>query len=41
MQEDVTAMAEGKKRSGGPEVEDRGIKCFLVELPETCPCAGA
>ena len=42
IQEDVTAMAEhGNKRPSGPEAEDRAIRCFLVELPETFPCAGA
>ena len=41
IQESVTEMAEeGKKRPAGAEAEDRAIERFLVELPETFPCAG-
>ena len=41
IQESVTEMAEeGKKRPSGAEAEDRAIERFLVELPETFPCAG-
>ena len=40
-QESVTEMEEeGKKRPAGAEAEDRAIERFLVELPETFPCAG-
>ena len=31
---------EGKKRPANAEAEDRAIERFLVELPETFPCAG-
>ena len=41
IQESVTEMEEeGKKRPAGAEAEDRAIERFLVELPETFPCAG-